>query len=273
MIHARMLRAAVPAMLTLVLPSLASAQSGIIKGDSNPGKPDNVEPAEPREESVELSRALYAVRKLQVIAVRENERGEATLRFDVHFDDDAPVAFDEIADAVESIGLGKGAAGGKTKFFAIEGEERPEGAEQLPAVLELDIPLGHAAVTIFDPDREYTLVVSRYKLGGAEEIGKFDAKVETLSIENRLEEVRCWYLLPGAGVVICYAGPDTFTRTEKIRLEAIEGPHDEDVEVSGMGSLGKAQLHGLPQATGVQAEMRPGAMMTLSLQLVLLGPG
>lgn len=260
----RTLRVAIHTFVTAALAEAALGGATLGKGDAAAVSPVAVAAASSRDEaSIDLGRPQYAVRKLQVVGIRCDERGDPQLRFDVRFDDHAVLDLNEIADAIGSIVIGKGDAGMPTKLFAIDGAAKRQELEPLETVLELEIPLGREVLSVFDPDREYTLVVSHIVIGPAADRDAPGSRVLSLRLGNRLEETRCFYLLPGAGATICFAGSNGFAGEEPIQLAVIDSADEAPVESLGAASLGKGQLHGLPQFTGVSAGMRPGAILTL----------
>jgi hypothetical protein len=239
-------------------------------------KPDKTEPIVKldRQTGGLTERPTYVMRKPQVIAVRTDRAGNAMLRIDVHFADEALIALDEIADAVASISLGKEDPGAKTKLFELEKENGVKKFAALPSALELDIPLGHAVFTIFDPDREYTLVVSRMYVPGIDLSKDGSAKAGGFMLDIRGEpgQVRVWYVLPAPDVVVCYAGRGIIARAAQFRLDAIEGLIEEDAETAGSTQAGKWSAHGLPIFTGVEVGFDNGGELNVLVQ-ALLGSG
>jgi len=258
------LRVAIHALVTAALAEAALGGATLGKADAAVVSPVAVAAASSREAAtIDLDRPQYAVRKLQVVGIRCDERGDPLLRFDVRFDDHAVLDLREIADAIGSIVIGKGDAGMPTKLLTIDGAAKRPELESLEKAPELEIPLGREVLTVFDPDRDYTLVVSHIVNGPAADRDATDSRTLSLRIANRFEEARCFYLLPGAGATICFAGSNGFAGTEPIELAVIDAADAANVESLGAATLGKGQLHGLPQFTGVAAGMRPGAVLTL----------
>lgn len=263
------LRVAIHVFVTAALAEAALGRATLGKGDAAAVSPVAVAAASSREQApIDLGRPQYAVRKLQVVGIRADERGDPLLRFDVRFDDHAVIDLNEIADVIESIVIGKGDAGVPTKLFAIDGAAKRQELEPLETVPELEIPLGREVLTVFDPDREYTLVVSHIVIGPAADRDAPESRVLPLRLANRLEETRCFYMLPGAGATICFAGSNGLAGTEPIQLAVIDSADATAVESLSAATLGKGQLHGLPQFTGVAAGMRPGAILTLVVAIV-----